>query len=184
MKKLLNLSGVFVILVIMVSVSCQQQSSQTKSHENLGQIKIEMQDVIEKIDEVLNEEDVSVFINNTDIILNKIDNHIDEYLNMMDEADQRIDKESRNIIIRIKQKEAGIDFRLALIDDSTPAKRPRPFVYPYYDYYHILFKEITPEQDDTVRKGKVQYGKEVQKEIIKDLKDIKSEIELFIKTGL
>ena len=67
-------------------------------------------------------------------------------------------------------------------DDETAVRRPRPTVFPYYPY-PVPVDGTTSENDDA-KKNRVQYGKEVQKEIIKDLKDLKSEIELFIQTSL
>jgi len=194
MKKLLYLSGICMPLIMLFSASCQQQPSETKA--DLTDIKNEMQEVIELIDESINEESVHVFIHKTDLALNRLDNHIDEYLSIKDMANEKIEKEARNSIIRIKQKVAGIDIRLALLDDANligespfddfpeqthAIDRVRPPVYPY-PYPHISTpdtRELT-DFDDTAIKDIEEYAKEIHKEILNELKELKTEIDEFI----
>ncbi len=198
MKKLLYLSAIWVPLIMLFSLSCQQQPSSSESQADMTDIKNEMQEVTALIDESINEESVHVFISKTDQALNELDNHIDEYLSEMDDANEKVAKEPRNSIIKIKQKVAGIDFRLALLDDedligespleaypgqTQAADRIRPPVY------HYPYPNITPatrqsmDVDDTTVEDIEAYAKEMHKEIVNDLKELKTEIDEFIAVG-
>ncbi len=199
MKKLLYLSGIWVPLVLLFSVSCEPQPAATEA--DLADIKSEMQDVVELIDESINEESVHVFIYKADMALNEIDYRIDQYLSKMDMANERIEQEARNSIIGIKQKVAGIDIRLALLDDENligenplaefpeethAIDRVRPPVYPY-PYPNITAPPTTgqPEGiDDTAIAEIEEYAIEIHTEIINELKELKAEINEFIAESL
>jgi hypothetical protein len=178
MKKLIIPFDLFMAFILIAFVSCQQQSSKSDFEENMAEIKLEMQDVVEKINEVQNEEDLSVFISKTDDLLNKLDDQIDEYHNEMDRALQKIEKETRNRIIRMKQKIVEIDFRLALLDEKeTIRRRIMPTVYPYTP--PIPVEPIEPDLEEL---HKVHYGTEVKKEIINNLNELQSEVEGFLSS--
>ena len=196
MKKLLYLSGIWMPLIMLFSISCEQQPSETKA--DLTDIRNDMQEVIELIDESINEESVHEFIHKTDLALNMLDNHIEEYLSIIDMANERIEKEARNSIIRIKEKVAGIDIRLALLDDedligedpyehtreTTATDRVRPPVYPYPYPDVSAPRNIDPTDiDDTAIQDIEEYAKEIHKEIVNELKELKTEIDEFIVAG-
>ena len=201
MKKLLYLSGIWMPLIMLFSVSCQQQPTPSEIKAGLGDIKTEMQEVIELIDESINEESVHVFIHKTDLALNRLDNHIEEYLSIMDMADERIERDTRNSIISVKEKVAGIDIRLSLLDNKNligespfaefpeethAIDRARPTVYPYlYPYPNISTSTtIDPtDTDDTTIKDIEEYAKSVHQEIVNELKELQTEIDEFIVTG-
>jgi hypothetical protein len=100
MKKLLYIPVILVPLMLLLTVSCQQQPSSADLQTDLVEIKNAMQDVKELIAESINEESIHIFINKTDLALNELENHIDEYLSAVDNADKRIEKEPRNSIIQ------------------------------------------------------------------------------------
>jgi hypothetical protein len=201
MKKLLYLPGIWMPLIMLFSVSCEQQPTTSESKADLTDVKNDMQEVIELIDESVNEESVHVFIHKTDLALNRLDNHIDEYLSVIDMSDERIEKEARNSIIKIKEKVAGIDVRLAMLDDedligegpfdefpeqTRAIDRARPTVYPYpYPYPNISTPttiELT-DIEDTAIKDIEEYAKLVHQEIVNELKGLKTEIDEFIVAG-
>ncbi len=200
MKKIKYLTGLLVPVILLFSTSCQQQPSSADSQVDLAEVKTEMQEVNELIDESINEESVHVFINKTDLALNELDNYIDDYLLAMDNANENVAKEPRNSIIKIKEKVAGIDLRLALLDnenligqspfDELPEQthkedRVRPIAYPYHYPYST---NTTPGQpvdiEDTAIKEIEDYAKEIHKEIVNELKELKTEIDEFIVASL
>ncbi len=196
MKKLINLSRILMPLIILLLASCQQQQSSSESKADLADIKNKMQETSELIDESIHEESVHLFIHKTDLALNEIDKHIDEYLSIMDDANEKIEKEARNSIIRIKQIIAGIDIRLALLDDEdligespfdenereTQAEervRPPIYSYPYPNITTPATKQAK-DVDDTAINDIEEYAKQLHKEIVNELKDLKTEIDEFI----
>ncbi len=177
MKKPIITYELLIAFILIAFVSCQQQSLKSDFEENMAEFKLEMQDLIEEIEEVKEEADMSVFISKTDGLLNRLDDQIDEYHNEMDRALQKIEKENRNKIISIKQKVVEIDFRLALLDQNeTIRRRIRPTVYPYTQ--PVPADPIEPVLDEEPQK--VHYGTEVKKEIINNLNELQSEVEDFI----
>lgn len=176
MKKKIIPFKLLLAFILLAFVSCQQQSSEAEFQEKMAEIMLEMHDVVEVINEIQDEGDMSVFINKTDALLNKLDGQIDEYHYEMDRALQKIEKETRERIIRIKQKMVEIDFRLALMDENeTIRKRIRPTVYPYIQPMPI--DTLEPALDEPLT---VHYGTEVKKEIINNLNELKNEVEGFI----
>lgn len=198
MKNLLYLSGIWIPLVTLILVSCEPQPRTTEA--DLAEVKNEMQQVTELIDESINEESVHVFIYKADMALNEVDYRIDQYLSKMDKANDRIEQEARNSIIMIKQKVSGIDIRLALLDDENligespfddfpeqtqATDRVRPPVYPY-PYPNMTRPSTTrpPEDiDDTAIEETEEYAKEIHKEIVNELEELKAEINEFIDAG-
>lgn len=200
MKKPLYLSGILLPLIMLLWVSCQQQPSSSESQGDRTEIMNDMQEVNELIDESINEESVHLFINKTDFTLNELDNHIDEYLSVIDNANEKIEKEPRNSIITIKQKVAGIDLRLALLDNenligenpygalpqgSHERERVRPTTYHYpYPYSMPTTTEQTEDIDKTTIQDIEEYAKEIHQEIVSELKDLKTEINKFVVASL
>jgi hypothetical protein len=200
MKKLLYLPGILIPLIMLFSVSCEQQPTTSESKADLTDVKNDMQEVIELIDESINEESVHVFIHKTDLALNQLDNQIDEYLSIIDMANEKIDKEARNSIIKIKERIAGIDIRLALLDDEDligenpfdeatqetyPADRVRPLVYRYpYPDVSVPRSIESTDIDDTAIQDIEVYAKEIHKEIVNELKELKTETDEFIDESL
>jgi len=200
MKKLLNLPGMLLTIMVFLMISCQQQPSSSETDGDMTEIKNNMQEVSDLIDESMEEESVHVFINKTDMALNQLDNQIDDYLLEMDNNNKHVRKEPRNSIISIKQIVAGIDLRLALLDnenligespfDELPEEthktdRVRPPAYPYpYPYRMTSPARQTDDMDDTAVKDMEDYAKEIHKEIVKELEDLKSEVNEFADEGL
>lgn len=200
MKKQMYLPGMLLTFIIFLMVSCQQQPSSSESDGEMTEIKNNMQEVSDLIEESMEEEAVHLFINKTDLALNELDNQIDEYLLEMDNNDKHVPKEPRNSIISIKQIVAGIDIRLALLDnenligespfDELPeathkADRVRPPAYPYpYPYRITEPARQTADVDDTGVKDMEEYAKEIHKEIVDELEDLKAEIDEFVAEGL
>jgi hypothetical protein len=114
MKSTIIYSGTIVLLLLFL-VSCDNQSTRTAE---MGDIKEEMNEVIQTIDEALIAEDISEFKNKTDDAISKLDNKVDDYLDELDNADRRIDGSARNQIIDIKQKKVEVEFKLALLEQD------------------------------------------------------------------
>ena len=202
MIKLMYLPKLLISIILLFSVSCQQQPSSADTQADLANIKNEMQEVIETIDESINEESVHVFIHKTDLALNELDKQIDEYLDVIDDANIKVAREPRNSIIRIKQRVAGIDFRMALLDnenligedpfDELPQQtqrvdriRPPAYPYPYpYTMSPITDQPIDIDIEDTAIKDIEEYAKEIHKEIVNELKELKTEVDEFIDESL
>jgi hypothetical protein len=117
MKKNALIPVISALAVLLISVSCAQRQSEADLQENLSDIREEKIEVISQIDEALALADISEFRRKTEDALNKLDNQIDDYHNEMDNADRRIDRETRDAIIAMKQKKTAIEFKLDLLDD-------------------------------------------------------------------
>jgi len=195
MKKQMYMPGILVILIMLLSVSCQQQPSSVDTQADLAEIKNAMQEVKEIIDESINEESIHVFINQADLALNELDNYIDEYMSVLDNANKKVAKEPRNQIINIKQKVAGIDFRLALLDDENligknphdqlfESDRVRPPAYPNPYPYRMVPVTEPAEIDETTIQDIEDYAKEIHQEIVNELKKLATEIDKFVVAAL
>jgi hypothetical protein len=200
MKKLLIVSGMLASLIMLLLVSCQQQPSSTESQDDITEIVNNIEEIPELIDESINEESVHLFINKTDFALNELDDHIAEYLSVIDNANIKIESEPRNSIISIKQKVAGIDLRLALLDNenligenpfgerpmgSQERERIRPTTYHYpYPYSMPTTSDQIDDVDETTIQDIEEYAIEIHKEIVNELKDLKTEINTFVVASL
>jgi hypothetical protein len=199
MKPQICFSGLLVTLFLMFIASCQQQSSD-EAQTDVTEIKNGMQEVTELIDESIREDSVFLFINKTDLALNELDMYVDQYLAAMDSADEKVSKDPRNSIIRIKQTMTGIDLRLALLDDenliginpfnelsegSGKVDRIRPTAYPYSYPFSMA---TTPPYPENLDEGAVEdmenYAKEIHKEIVNELKELETEIDDFLAETL
>ncbi len=194
MKKLLNSLFTPLMLTMILFASCQQQPQPTDEEfrEELEVIKQEMQDVVKLLDDALNSDTSVVLLQRSDLALNKLESQLDHYLDQTDKAARRIDKESRNRIITIKQKIVETDFRLALLDDNDDAKRSGQ-LDEFYDEDTVTVRRTRPVAyrfpiidvpDDAVLQDRVQYGEEVMEELKNDLKVLKDEVERFIQNSL
>lgn len=190
MKIKLTHLAIMLTLAMFFNVSCQQQQpTDEEFRENLGDIKQGMQEVVKTVDEALNAENTGELIQRSDFALNQLENQIDDYLDEMDNAARRIDKESRDRIISIKQKIVETDFRLGLLDDNEYVKRYEQM----YNEDTIIVRRTRPvtyrfpsitAMDDAVAEDRVQYGEEVVEELKEDLKVLKAEVESFIQNSL
>lgn len=134
MKRIFNLLGVITLLSFALA-ACGGQTSRTNTGEDLVDLREEMQEVIQSIDEAIATNDISEFKNKTDDAVSSLDNKIDDYLNEMDRAERRIDQNARNRVIQMKQKKVEVEFKLALLEqddenwydnsDSTQNNRTR-----------------------------------------------------------
>lgn len=200
MKKLLYVSGILASLIMLLSVSCQRQPSPSELQAEMTVIMNGIHEITELIDESIHEKSVHLFINKTDFALNELDRHIEEYLSIIDDTNEKIEKEPRNSIIAIKEKVAGIDFRLALLDnenligedpfvelpqESHKRDRIRPTTYHYpYPYSMPVTAEHLADIDDTTVQEIEAYAKEIHKEIVNELKELRSEINKFVVASL
>ncbi len=192
MKKLFNPVWFSFFSVLFILTSCEQplQLSDEEFRETLPEVKQEMENASELLEEAMNVENSIVLIGKSDDALNKIEEQLDVYMDEMDEAVRRIYKDARTSIIDIKQKTAEIDFRLALLesnqhlrmseqteesDEISEIRRTRPVGYRFP---HIL------NIDDRICSERVQYGEEVLEEVITNLKELKDELNQFIEENL
>lgn len=120
MKRTFNLIGAITLLFILAS--CDGQTSRTTdtsdNRANLIDLREEMQEVIQNIDEAIASNDVSEFKDKTDDVVSSLDAKIDDYLDEMDNAERRIDQNSRNRVIQMKQKKVEVEFKLALLEQD------------------------------------------------------------------
>ncbi len=195
----MHYSGILVTSGMLLLASCQQKSSD-EDRANVPEIKNGMQEVAELIDESVQEDSVYLFINKTDLALNKLDKHIDQYLSEMDSTNEKVAKDPRNSIIEIKQSMTGIDLRLALLDDENligvspfnelpesnhKIDRIRPPAYPYsYPYSMATRTAYSDNLDENAIADMESYAKEIHKEIINELKVLKTEIDNFVVESL
>ena len=91
MKKHASIIGI-IFLALIVSVSCNQQTSEADLQEELAEIREGHQEVINRIDEAMNIADVSEFKREIQNALDGLDNQIEDYHAEMDNANRRIDK--------------------------------------------------------------------------------------------
>ena len=200
MKRLMYLPKLLIPIILLIVASCQEHPSSADTQADLANVKNDMQEVIELINESINEESVYVFIHKTDLALNELDKQIDEYLDVIDDANEKVAREPRNSIIKMKQRVAGIDFRMALLDDENligkdpfdelpqqtkRVDRIRPPAYPYpYPYTMSPITDQPVDIDDTAIKDIEEYAKEIHQEIVDELKELKGEIDEFLVAGL
>ncbi|MFN2395862.1 MAG: hypothetical protein ABR597_09265 [Bacteroidales bacterium] len=189
MKRLIK--SLTLPLVILFFISCDQQTADDEEfRESLSEVKQEMQDASELLEEAIDAENSSDLIVKSDEALNTIEEQLDVYMNAMDKALRRIDKDTRTSIIDMKQKIAEIDFRLALlesnkqlrmseqaegVDEIPEVRRTRPVGYRFP---HIL------NMDDEIYSERVQYGEEVMEEVKTNLQELNDELNQFIEENL
>lgn len=200
MKKQLYLPGLMIMTFMLLYSGCQEQPSSSVSEADMTEIKSQMYDFNNLIDESMEVESVHLFINKTDIALNILDNSIEDYLTAMANANQDVDAGSLNSIIDIKQTVAAIDIRLAVLDDedligaessdvllsqTENQDRMRPPTYPYpYPYRMTTPTADLTESEITAKEDLEKYAKELHDDIVDELEDLKSEVNEFITASL
>ena len=189
MKNHTKSSGIILTMLFLVFVSCQRQLTEEEFHESLTELRGEMQIASTWLEEAIETDNLSEFMEKSDEALNKIETQLDAYMDETDRAFRRIHQETRTQIINIKQKITEIDFRLALLennehfrrreqaeDDELPAvRRTRPLAY---QFPHI------PEDDERVISERIMYGEEVLREVKVNLLELQREVDQFIEHSL
>jgi hypothetical protein len=111
--KILGLIALFAILF----VACGQ-SNRSNRQSNLAELREDLVEVIQTIDEAIAARDISDFKSRADDAISKLDNRIDDYLDEMDNADRRVNQSVRSQVIDLKQKKVEVEFKLALLDQD------------------------------------------------------------------
>ncbi len=189
MRIIKNPFFIIPVIAMIILMGCQQEATTDEQlQEQKTEIKEEIKMAVGLIENAIETDESSVFIEKTDLALNKVDEQLDRYHDLMDNSMERIYKDTRDRIIRIKQKTVEIDFRLSLLEDnqvSTRAgaetndtldiRRTRPVAYQF----PVITAPGNPPRGDLI-----QYGDEVREETIKNLQSLQNELELFMENSL
>jgi hypothetical protein len=111
MKRLLNISAI-AILFLFVAAACNQQGQRA----DFDSVRDDFRDALAQIDEALRTQDHDDFRDRADDAINKVDNAVDDFLDEMDSQDRRMDQQTRNQVINIKQKRSEVEFKLSLLE--------------------------------------------------------------------
>ncbi len=195
MKRVLGLFGM-VSLVMLLAVACNQQTG-SDVQADLTDIREEMQNVIQSIDEALATTEVSEFKSKTDDAVNQLDGQIDEYLNEMDRAERRIEQQARNTVIDLKQKKVEVEFKLALLEEddeytddqqgyqSSSARRASDGELATTTMDEdTTTMDMDTQADREKQDGRILYGRELHNDIKDDLRDLRMEVEQFMQASL
>ena len=173
--------------------------------QELADINTQMEETLQQIEQLHEEGDVSRFSRNARLFLGSLDNQIEQYHLLMDRTNRKIDKETRDLIIRFKQKKVEVEFKLDLLENAGVFPR-KTDTLSYGDTVittpnasgSALGPDIEPlETDKTdvelredptlphVRINEWKYaGIDLRDELINDLQEIQEEIEIFMERNL
>ncbi len=189
MQRMKNPFFIITVIAMILLTGCQQEAKTDEQlQEQKTEIKEEINKAVDLIEEAFEADESSEFIEKADMALNKVDEQLDRYHDLMDNSMERIYKDTRDRIIRIKQKTVEIDFRLALLEDNQVTtragaenndtldiRRTRPVAYQF----PVVTTPGNPPQGDLIR-----YGDEVREATIKNLQSLQNELELFMEDSL
>jgi ElaB/YqjD/DUF883 family membrane-anchored ribosome-binding protein len=194
MKRIFNIIATITLFSFILS-SCDGQTNRTDVREDLAEIRNEMQEVIQSIDEAIATNDISEFKNKTDDAVSSLDNKIDEYLSEMDNAERRIDQNARNHVIGMKQKKVEVEFKLALLEQDdyenwddenyqdaatgTPTDRANQAPRAEPDETTV---GTTTDPDDNQRE--IIYGPQLVDDLKEDLRELRSDVEQFMQASM
>jgi hypothetical protein len=111
MKRILNITGI-ALMFLFLAAACNQQGQRT----DLDSVRDEFRDALAQIEDALRIQEFDDFKSRAEDAISSVDSAVDDYLNEMDNNDRRIDQQTRNQVINIKQKRAEVDFKLSLLD--------------------------------------------------------------------
>jgi ElaB/YqjD/DUF883 family membrane-anchored ribosome-binding protein len=210
MKRIFKSLGA-ITLIMFIMASCDGQTGRTDIQEDLVDLRDEMQEVIQTIDEAIATNDISEFKDKTDDAVSSLDNKIDDYLNEMDNAERRIDQNARNRVINMKQKKVEVEFKLALLEQDdyenwgdedyqydetrttgaatgTPTDRANqaPRATPDGTTPGTTTDRVNATDRDTyeVNEREIVYGPQLIDDLKEDLRELRTDVEQFIQASM
>lgn len=117
MRKITSLS--FILFFVLFWTGCGPSADSEEFQQELADINAKMKETLQQIEQLQNEEDVSVFSDKARVVLGSLNNQIEQYHLLMDKTNEKIDKEARDRIISFKQKKVEIDFKLSLLNNGA-----------------------------------------------------------------
>jgi hypothetical protein len=206
MKKISKNSSILLItMAVFFLIGCGPFADKTNYQERLADINNQLQESLEQIDQLQNESDISRFSNKAKILLGSIDNQIEQYHLLMDRANQIINKEARDRVIRFKQKKAEIEYKLGLLENAGVYVRNTD-VLSHSDTVittrdasgSAVTHRVEPLETDkteietgsdtlllSLRLNEWKYaGISFRNELLNDLQEVKKEVDFFRKRNL
>jgi ElaB/YqjD/DUF883 family membrane-anchored ribosome-binding protein len=203
MKRNFKFFGIIMILPF-VLFACNTQTSRNETRNNLSNLSEEMQDVVQTIDEAIAVNDISEFENKTEDAVNSLDKKIDDYLDEMDKAERRIERNTQNLVIDMKKKSAEVEFKLALLDQDDDRVWNQDEAQPDGSGMQTSQRNITSdgsvsaaqadrtvagnrtaEDEGTTDRDRTRlYGSNMVEDIKEDLRELKSDVDQFMQTSL
>lgn len=193
MKKTFNVI-VFITTFALALAACGGQSGRKDNRSDLSDLSEDMQEVVQNIDEAISTNEVSDFKDKTENVINSLDKRIDDYLNEMDKVERRVEKNTQNLVIEMKQKKVEVELKLALLeqDDNWPEESGTDASQrdaALSDKTAVNDRpEITSTDGDMKRgtdtQGSVMYGSQMVDNIKSDLRELKRSVEQFMQTSL
>ncbi len=212
MKRTLNLLAI-ITLFSFILAACGGQTGRKDTKSDMSDLAEGMQEVIQNIDEAISSNDISEFKNKADDAVGSLDSKIDDYLNEMDKAERRIDKNTQNLVIEMKQKNVEVELKLALLEqDDTKRRDSGTQAYQSDDTRDVsattqqgatstLPSDRTVADDRTITSdGRIgtggdlkrdaetdraeMYGSQMVDGIKDDLRELKRDVEQFMQTSL
>lgn len=199
MKKTLNFLAV-ITLFSFVLAACAGQSGRKDTKIDMSEMTEGMQEVIQTIDEAIASNDISEFKNKTDDAVGSLDKQIDDYLNEMDKAEQRIQKNAQDLVIEMKQKNVEVELKLALLEqddvssresgmNGSPSDDARDVPGTIEEGVNPLVSSEMARDDDDLNRGTdtdraEMYGAPMVDDIKEDLRELKRDVEQFMQASL
>lgn len=118
-KMMKNTLLAFTLFLVFLCTGCGPSADSKEFQQELADINAKMKETLQQIEQLQNEEDVSVFSDKARVVLGSLNNQIEQYHLLMDKTNQKIDKEARDRIISFKQKKVEIDFKLSLLNSGA-----------------------------------------------------------------
>lgn len=192
-----------ITLLFFIMAACGGQTSRTDTRDNLADVREDLQEVIQTIDKALATNDISDFKSKTDDAVSSLDSKIDDYLNDMDKADRRVDQNTRNQIIDMKQKKVELEFKLALLehddtdnwgDGDRDRRQDRTDTRTGDDRTATGARQTATVGDHTAtgtrqtatgdrdRRREILYGPQLVEDMKKDLRDLRGKVEQFAQS--
>lgn len=117
-ETLKNTTRLLIYILVIFLFSCTTPVERKNFQERVDGINTKMQETLLQVEQLKNERDVSKFSSKTKELLDSIDNQIEVFHHIMDETNQKIDKNARNLIISFKQKKVELEFKLNLLNNG------------------------------------------------------------------
>lgn len=114
-----NTHLLLILILVFFGAGCGTAPDSEKFRQELTDINTQMKETLEQMEHLKDEKDVSVFKDKASALLGAINNDIEQYHLLMDETNQKIDKEARDRIINFKEKKVEIDYKLSLLSNEA-----------------------------------------------------------------
>ncbi len=120
MKKMLKLTttSVFLLSILLFSACNNQSKTSEKTETSLKELKEELRDVGQAIDNLADNESQE-FKSDAEEILNSFNQKIDNFERKLEETDEKVGQETQEAIADLKAKEEKLEEKLEKAGDNT-----------------------------------------------------------------